>query len=137
MSPLPRFVCVSLDWLYQGFLLRSEGNGSEIDVAHALMSLRFPSSRADHVCTSVVAPVVQAPSLIQTVQPASDAAVDNMETSPSNFIRVGVLRTDSFGDEAGKVHRAALAHVYPTRSNTKKRHDVVLDKVVGTEIFEM
>ena len=62
-----------------------------------------------------------------------------METSPSNFIHVGVLRTDSFGDEAGKVHKAALAHVYPTRSNTKKRDEVqvALDKVVGTEIFGM
>ena len=84
-------------------------------------------------------PAVQAPSPIQTVQPASDTTVENMETSPSNFIRVGVLRTDSCGDEAAKVHRAALAHVYPTRSNTKKRDEVqvALDQVVGTEIFEM
>ena len=141
MAPLPRFVCVSLDWLYQGFLLRTKSDGSEIDVAHALMSMRFPSSRADRIRTSVVAPVVapvvQPPSPVQAAQPVLDSTVDNMETSPSNFIRVGVLRTDSFGDEAGKVHRAALAHVYPSRSNTKKRHDVVLDKVVGTEIFEM
>ena len=110
-------------------------------MAHALMSMRFPSSRADRVRTSVVAPVVapvvQAPSPVQTVQPVPDSAVDNMETSPSNFVRVGVLRTDSFGDEAGKVHRAALAHVYPTRSNTKKRDEGALDEVVGMEIFEM
>ena len=33
MSPLPRFVCVSLDWLYQGFLFRVESNEGEIDVA--------------------------------------------------------------------------------------------------------
>ena len=136
MAPLPRFVCVSLDWLYQGFLLRTEGGRSEVEVARVLMSMRFPSSRADRVRTSVVAPVVapetQAPSPIQATQSVSDSAVDNMETSPSNFVRVGVLRADSFGDEAGKVHRAALAHVYPTRSNTKKR-----DEVIGTEIFEM
>ena len=110
-------------------------------MAQALMSMRFPSSRADRVRTSVVAPdvapVVEAPPLIQTAQPASDSAVESMETSPSNFVHVGVLRTDSFGDEAGKVHRAALAHVYPTRSNTKKRDEVALDEVVGTEIFEM
>ena len=101
----------------------------------------FPSSRAHRVDTSVVvsvvASVVQAPLLIQTTQPASHTAVENMEMSPSNFIHVGVLRTDSFGDEAGKVHRAALAHVYPTQSHTKKRDEVALDKVVGTEIFEM
>ena len=100
------------------------------------MSMQFPSSKADRIRTSVVvsvvAPVVQAPPLIQTAQPASDSTVDNMETSPSNFVRVGVLRANSFGDEARKVHRAALAHVYPTRSNTKKR-----DEVIGTEIFEM
>ena len=110
-------------------------------MVHALMSMRFPSSRADRVRTSVVAPVVasvvQTPPSIQTVQPASDSAVNKMETSPSNFVRVGVLRTDSFGDEAGKVHRAVLAHVYPTRSNTKKRDEVALDEVVGMEIFEM
>ena len=37
MSPLLRLWCVSLDWLYQGLLLRVESNRSEIDIAHALM----------------------------------------------------------------------------------------------------
>ena len=143
MSPLLRLWCVSLDWLYQGLLLRVESNRSEIDVAHALMAMRFPSSRADRMHTSVPAPVVLAavhtPSPTQVTQPSLDAVVDGMETSPSNFIHVGVLRTDSFGHEAGKVHRAALAHVYPMRSNVEKRAEVesTVGDIVGTEIFEM
>ena len=44
-----------------------------------------------------------------------------MEASHSAPICVGVMRADSFGDDAGKIHRAALAHVYLMRSNIKKR----------------
>ena len=49
------------------------------------------------------------------------------------------MRTDSFGDEAGKVRRAALAHAYPMRSSVKKRAEVEVSigDVTGTEIFEM
>ena len=74
-------------------MLRVKSNGSEIDIAHALMSMRFPSSRADRVRISVPVPVVpstiQTPSPVQTAQSVSDIAVDGMETSSSNFVDVG------------------------------------------------
>ena len=114
-----------------------------MDIPQALMAMQFPSSRADRIHTSiptpVVLPAIQMPSPAQVAQPSPDVVVDGMETSPSNFTCVGLLRTDSFGDEAGKVHRATLAHVYPTRSNVKKRADVetTVGDVIGTEIFEM
>ena len=82
---------------------------------------------------------MQAASPAQVAQPYPDVAVDGMEASPSNLMCVGVIRTDSFGHEAGKVHRAAFAPIYPTRSNIKKRAEVEasIGVVAGTEIFEM
>ena len=98
----------------------------------------FPSCRAHRVDTSVVvsvvASVVQAPLLIQTTQPASDTAVENMEMSPSNFIHVGVLRTDSFGMKLEKSTGLHLPTFTPggvvLRRGLKLKHRLELSLVL-------
>ena len=103
------------------------------------MAMRFPSSRTDCIQMSVPVHAVQIPASAQGEEFSPDVPVDAMEASPCAPICVGVMRTNSFGDDASKVHRATLAHDYPTRSSVKKRTivDTSAGLVPGAEVFEI
>ena len=103
------------------------------------MDIRFPSSRMDHVRTSVPSAMMQSPSSAQATESVPDSSVEPMEASPGTLICIGTMVTDGFGEDAGKIHQAALAHVYSMRSNSAK--GVVADAVTvlepGSKIYEM
>ena len=145
MVPLPRFVCVSLDWLFAGWYTRNEkaiaeedsvfvdedGLFTEDEEWELLCSLTMSrSTYARSFCLSTCTDSMQiCGHAIDSVNVEKEGAPDpssNREAG-SEPVRVGTggASVASVRSEAGKLHRAALAQVKSTIDLTTSTPHVI------------
>ena len=134
MVPLPRFVCVSLDWLFAGWYARNEKaiaeensvfvdedglftEDEERELLRSLTMSRSTYARSVRLttctkCMEICGRTVNGVDVQH--EGAPDSSSDSKTGSEPVRVGTGGVSVASVGSEAGKLHRAALARVNST-----------------------
>ena len=134
MVPLPRFVCISLDWLFAGWYARNEKaiveensvfvdedglftEDEERELLRSLTMSRSTYARSVRLTTCTKCMEICGRT-VNSVDVQQEGAADPLSDSKtgSEPVRVGTggASVASVGSEAGKLHRTALARVNST-----------------------